>query len=89
MLKEIMEINGEKSHTFQVMLLKNDLSDEVEIHETGRVDFLRIHAHLSDGGSVFITSKPSQKQAMPKFKAKKTPRRKPLKTVTAFYFDHV
>ena len=89
MLREMLDAESEKSQIFQVMLLSNDQSDEVEIHETEKVDFLRISEHLMHGGSVFITSKSSQKLAMPTFKPKKLPRRKTLKTVTAFYFDHV
>ncbi len=88
MLREMLDVECEKSHKFQVMLLDNDQSDEVEIHETDKVDFLRVLEHLTRGGSVFITSKNSQK-LIPAFNTKKAPRRKTQKTVTAFYFDHV
>ena len=89
MLREMLDAESEKAQVFQVMLLSNDRSDEVEIHETEKVDFLKISEHLTRGGSVFITSKRSQKLATPTFKQKGLSRKKPLKTVTAFYFDHV
>jgi hypothetical protein len=83
-LREPIEIKTEKIPTYQVMLLCNDASKQVEIHEERDVDFIRIQEHLQQGGSVFITSATSQKIAPPR-----TPRRRALKTVTAFYFDHV
>ena len=89
MLREMCEGESEKAQVFQIMLLNNDRSDEVEIHETEKVDFSKIAEHLTRGGSVFITSKSSQKLATPTFKQKGLSRKKPLKTVTAFYFDHV
>jgi hypothetical protein len=87
MLREMLDNECEKSHKFQVMLLNNDKSDEVEVHETDKVDFIRVLEHLTRGGSVFITSKNSQK--LPLFNLKRAPKRKAQKTVTAFYFDHV
>jgi hypothetical protein len=89
-LRELLDVKSEKSQTFQVMLLKNDASQEVEVHEAEKIDFLRVHDHLKHGGSVFITSKCSQKLTMPTFKNVREPRkRKPKRTVTAFYFNHV
>jgi len=84
MLREITETSAECAPTYQVMLLCNDSSKQVEVQEGRDVDFLRIQEHLQNGGSVFITSKPSQKIAPPA-----TRRRRALRTVTAFYFDHV
>jgi hypothetical protein len=90
MLRELLDIKGEKSQKFQVILLRNDKSDEVEVHEAEEVDYLRIDEHLRLGGSVFITSKRSQKLRLPKVKEQKTPRKgKCMRTVTAFYFNHV
>ena len=72
------------------MLLKNDNSQEVEVHEAEKIDFLRVHNHLKHGGSVFITSKCSQKLTIPTFKDVRAQRkRKAARTVTAFYFNHV
>ncbi len=89
MLRELVEIKGEKDRTFQVMLLDNDVNSQVEVHEEKEVTFQRIQEHLQRGGSVFITSKPSQKIRLPTMLAKVPQRRRATKTVTAFYFDHV
>lgn len=51
---------------FQVLLLNNDESKDVKVHEAKRVDFLTVKAHLQNGGSVFITSKSMQKQVRTK-----------------------
>jgi hypothetical protein len=61
-------IKKEKSPLFQVMLLDNDASQDVEVQEAEQVDFVRVQEHLAQGGSVFITSKNSQKIAPPKEK---------------------
>ena len=87
MLNSFYMMKKEKSPVFQVLLLDNDASQEVEVQETERVDFVRVQEHLAHGGSVFITSKNSQKIAPPK--DKKTPQNKnDVKKVTAFYIDH-
>ena len=54
---------------FQVLLLDNDASEDVEVQEAKQVDFCQVKEHLKNGGSVFITSKGSQKQSFPKAKA--------------------
>jgi hypothetical protein len=87
MMNGILEAKGEKSRVFQVMLLHN--TSEVEIEEEEQVDFLRVQEHLRHGGSVFITSKNAQKINPPKEKKKAQQNRNEMKTVTAFYFDHV
>ena len=89
MLRESVEIKNDKVRTFQVMLLCNDPSKQVEVHEAREVDFPRIQEHLQRGGSVFITSKPSQKMVLPKLQERKAQRRRATRTVTAFYFNHV
>jgi hypothetical protein len=89
-LREIVEVNDEKARTFQVMLLRNDASRQVEIHESREVNYSIIQEHLQRGGSVFITSKPSQKITLPTFPERKAcQKRRAVRTVTAFYFDHV
>jgi hypothetical protein len=88
MLKEMLEVKGrEKPRVFQVLLLRNDASQEVEVQEAEEVDFLRVQEHLKRGGSVFITSKNSQKLYVPEEKKKAHRNTNELKTV-AFYFDH-
>jgi len=54
---------------FQVLLIDNDDSEDVEIREAKKVDFFQVKEHLKNGGSFFITSKPSQKLVYPKAKA--------------------
>ena len=54
---------------FQVLLIDNDASEDVEVQEAKQVNFLRVKEHLKNGGSVFITSKRSQKIVQPKTKA--------------------
>ena len=46
---------------FQVLLLDNDDSYEVEVQEAQEVNFGQVKKHLRNGGSVFITSKDPQK----------------------------
>jgi hypothetical protein len=89
MLKEMLEVKKEKPQVFQVLLLHNDASQEVEIQEAEEVDFLRVQEHLRQGGSVFITSKNSQKLNVPKEKKKAHRNTNEMKTVTTFYFDHM
>jgi len=84
----LVEIKDEKTRTFQVMLLDNDTNNQVEVHEEAEISFSRIQEHLQRGGSVFITSKPSQKMELSTMTGK-VQRRRATKTVTAFYFDHV
>ena len=54
---------------FQVLLIDNDDSEDVEVQEAKQVDFFQVKEHLKNGGSVFITSKYSQKIVYPKAKA--------------------
>jgi hypothetical protein len=54
---------------FQVLLLDNDSSQDVEVQEAEQVDFCQVKEHLQNGGSVFITSKETQKMQTPKTKA--------------------
>ncbi len=60
-----------KTQSFQVLLLHNDDSDNVEVQEAQDVDFLQVKEHLQNGGSVFITSKASQKLFHPAFNAQR------------------
>jgi len=58
-----------KPTLFQVLLLDNGDSEDVEVQEAKQVDFLQVKEHLKNGGSVFITSKNSQKLVHPQTKA--------------------
>jgi len=54
---------------FQVLLLDKDDGEDVEVQESKKVDFFQVKEHLKNGGSVFITSKGSEKLSYPKAKA--------------------
>jgi hypothetical protein len=54
---------------FQVLLLDKDDDEDVEVQEAKKVDFSQVKEHLKNGGSVFITSKGSEKLSYPKTKA--------------------
>ena len=86
---EVAESKLLKQRVFQVLLLYNDSSQEVELHESEEVDFLRLWNHLERGGSAFITSKNSQKLRIPKQKRLKSKNQNEMKTLTTFFFDHV
>jgi hypothetical protein len=88
MINGILEAKGEKSQVFQVMLLSSNAS-QVEVEEAEQIDFLRIQEHLRQGESVFITSKNSQKINLAEKKKKANRNENEMKTVKAFYFDHV
>lgn len=89
MLEEIFEVRGEKPRVFQVLLLRNDASQAVEIQEVEEVDFLIVQEHLKQGGSVFITSKNSQKLNTLRDKKKTNRNANEMKTITTFYIDHM
>jgi hypothetical protein len=55
-----------KEPVFQVLLLDNDESLNVTVHEAPMVDYSTVKEHLEKGGSVFITTKERQKIAPPK-----------------------
>jgi hypothetical protein len=75
MMSKLVEFKGEKPQTFQVVFLRNDCSQEVEVHEAEQVDFLKIQDHLERGESVFITSKNSQKLKAAREKRRKESRK--------------
>jgi hypothetical protein len=54
---------------FQVMLLYNDADLGVQVQEAEHVNFTSVKEHLQNGGSVFITSRKSQKITRKKGKA--------------------
>ncbi len=67
-MKSSVANKKDKAPLFQVLLIKNDPNEDVEVHEADEVNFLQVKQHLQNGGSVFITSKESQKQPIPKTK---------------------
>jgi hypothetical protein len=56
----------QKPSMFQVLLLDNNPSQDVSVHEADHVDFSQVKQHLQNGGSVFITSTDTQKIQYPK-----------------------
>jgi len=58
-----------KPTLFQVLLLDNNAGEDVEVQEAKQVNFFQVKEHLKNGGSVFITSKHSQKLFHPQTKA--------------------
>ena len=67
MLRNTAEFKKKKEKLFQVLFLDNDKS-QVEVQEAKQVDFLSVQRYLKQGGSVFITSKSTQKLTVPKQK---------------------
>ncbi len=86
MLRQVLQTR-KNPRPFQVLFLRNDVGQQVEVHEVKQVDFIEVLDHLEHGESVFITSKRSQKLDAPKRKCKIN---QPSKTrmVEAFYLDH-
>ena len=68
-LSNLISNKKTKIPLFQVLLIDNDASEDVEVQEAKQVDFFQVKEHLKNGGSVFITSKDSQKLVYPKAKA--------------------
>ena len=65
----MIESKKSKASVFQVLLLDNRDSQDVEVQESKQVDFYQVKEHLKNGGSVFITSRRSQKLKYSKTKA--------------------
>jgi hypothetical protein len=61
MLNEPCQLKRQKERLFQSLFLSNDKSQEVKVIEDEQIDFGKVQKHLDNGGSVFITSKNSQK----------------------------
>jgi len=46
---------------FQVLFLKDDKNNSVEVEEANEVDFQKVKDHLENGEAVFITRRPDQR----------------------------
>ncbi len=66
-----MTLSNKKTKTalYQVMLLDNNEPEAVEIQEAEQINFCQVKKHLKSGGSVFITSRASQKIHPPQTRA--------------------
>jgi hypothetical protein len=85
MLGEVLNIKEIKPQKFQVLFLRNDSSQGVEVHEVKRVDFNTVQEHLEHGESVFITSNGAQK--LKPTRKSSTRKKGRTKLVTAFNLD--
>jgi hypothetical protein len=85
MLSKMLELKKSKNRTFQVLFLRNDPSQEVEVQEGIEVDFYDIQRHLENGESVFITSKNTQKIRISEPKSKVN-RQLKTRILTSFSF---
>jgi len=70
MLRELLEVNKKNTKLYQVLFLKNDGDQSVEVEEVEQIDFVKIKEHLERGDSVFITNRRTQKIKIPKPKKK-------------------
>jgi hypothetical protein len=61
MLKGPCQEKRQKQRLFQSLFLSNGRNQEVIVTEDKDIDFEEVQKHLDSGGSVFITSKNSQK----------------------------
>ena len=60
MLRSSFQANEDKS-MFQLLFLKNDENQSVEVEEVEKIDFRKVKEHLEQGESVFITTKRKEK----------------------------
>ena len=90
MLEEMLK-TGNSEHKFQVLFLRNDSSQEVEVQEACGVDFQAIQERLEKGESVFITSRSPQKikPLQPLKRSAVGQRSMKTKLATVFYLDHI
>ncbi|MGD6852688.1 MAG: hypothetical protein ACQCN6_11580 [Candidatus Bathyarchaeia archaeon] len=78
----------DKPPQFQILLLDNDASQDVEVTEAEDVDFCQVKKHLRNGGSVFITSRASQKIRVPQATAQANYNRS-RKTLGLLFHQHM
>ncbi len=65
MLRELLEVSRKKPKLYQVLFLKNDGDQSVEVEEVEQIDFVKIKEHLERGDSIFITNRRTQKFKIP------------------------
>jgi len=80
--------NAFLSFRYQVLLLNNGKSRSVKVQETDLIDFGQVEDYLRHGGSVFITSKRSQKIA-PLKENRIKPNKNDSEKSNIWFFDHV
>lgn len=87
-MMSLIKVKKNKPRVFQVLLLDNDENEEVEVEEAEQVDFSRVEEHLEHGGSVFITSKRSQKITSPRGERKQRGKKR-MQKVMVFHLNGV
>jgi len=60
MLRSNLQVTNDKS-MFQLLFLKDDENQSVEVEEVEEIDFRKVKEHLEQGESVFITPKRKEK----------------------------
>jgi hypothetical protein len=60
-LKKPFFNNKNKQPVFQVLLIDNDETEDVQVEEAQKVNYFKVKEHLKQGGSVFITTNNKQK----------------------------
>lgn len=85
------QFRKEKHRVFQAVFLKNNKSQEVKVVEDEQIDFMKVQEHLKNGGSVFITSKNSQKLKLRISKESNAPHknRSKMGMFTTVFVDHL
>ena len=85
-MSEMLDNKKVRTRNYEILFLRNDAADDVEVHEVKCVDFVTVKERLERGESVFITSKNAQK--LVNFKRDK-PKSLKTKLVTAFHIEPV
>ena len=86
-MKKAKSSNSFSDRTATLLLLNNDARQEVEVQEGKHVDFLKVQEYLAHGGSVFITSKNSQKLLPKEEKAHRNKNKS--RKAASLYFNHM
>ena len=78
----MFEVHEEEKPKFQLIFLKDDEDQSVEVVEVEKIDFTEVEKHLDQGESVFITNK-QKKKSKPNLISKKE------SYTEVLYFSHV
>ena len=85
------QFRKKEQRVFQAIFLKNNKSQEVKVVENEQIDFMKVQEHLKSGGSIFITSKNSQKLKLkiPKESKKMGKNRNKMDMFATVFVDHM
>jgi hypothetical protein len=87
MFVKLLGTKGTSPKNFQVLFLRNNKNQDVEVHEVKEVDFLTIQERLDQGESIFITSKSKQKLKSASDHKNRLQRVSKTRLVTGFYLE--